>query len=218
MGPHVQRLSLISYWNPSYDQIMKTWKAQNISDVWVCACAGIQVTFLCTSQSTWNRGDMLEYLTPPCLRPHINMQILLKWALWLEFPSFHDQNEYEGRGKLRISLRTNLRHCLLKWQHAKMCSLARFEQNSTMPAFQRLDSYYYRKTGWDLKMQPHAIHSCIRWFSVLLLFWYCDSWNPVSIYWMMRPDTPVVRLHDCHSAGWGSNPVWAFSYCYNIII
>ena len=50
-------------------------------------CTWIQAHFLCTSQSTWNWAHMLEYLTPPCPRHYINMQIIFKWALHLRFPN-----------------------------------------------------------------------------------------------------------------------------------
>ena len=89
--PHVQRLVWISYWNMAYAQTKMPSNVQKYPDVSKCAHAWIQAHFVCTSQSTWNWAHMLEYLTPHCPRPYLDMQIIFKWALHLRLLSLHDQ-------------------------------------------------------------------------------------------------------------------------------
>ena len=79
LGPHVQRLAWIFYWNMAYAQTQSN--VQKHLDVWICAHAWIQAHFLCTFQSTWNWAHMSEYPTPSCPRPYLHMQIIFKWRV-----------------------------------------------------------------------------------------------------------------------------------------
>ena len=87
LGPHVLRLAWISYWNLAYAKTQKLSYAQINSDVSKCANAWIQARFFCTSQSTWNWAHMPRCQTPPCPRPHLNMQFHLNRPLDLRFTS-----------------------------------------------------------------------------------------------------------------------------------
>ena len=50
LGPHVQRLAWISYWNMAYAQTKMPSNVQKYPDVSMCAHAWIQAHFFCTSQ------------------------------------------------------------------------------------------------------------------------------------------------------------------------
>jgi len=70
LGPHVQRLAWISYWNMAYAETKMPSNLQKYPDVSMCAHAWIQAHFVCTSQPTWNWAHMSKYSTPPCPRPY----------------------------------------------------------------------------------------------------------------------------------------------------